>query len=319
MGDEETESHASASQPKILLTGSTGYIGGKLLDKLQTQGHHVRCLARSPEKLDGQVSESTEVVTGDVLDQASLENALADIDLAYYLVHLMGAKQNFEEKDRKAAQNFAAAAKQQGVRRIIYMGGLGESSDPDLSPHLRSRQEVGRILRESGVETIEFRASVVIGYGSLSFDLVRSLTHRLPVMLCPKWLATPTQPIAVNDMLNYLLAAIDYPHGSSKVFEVGGRDVVTYGELIREYANQKGLKRVMISVPFLTPWLSSLWLSLVTPASAEVGRHLIEGLRNPTIVRDQTALAEFDIRPMSIKEAIQSAIAESEQPASSQP
>ncbi len=318
MGDEETGSHASASPKKILLTGSTGYIGGKLLKKLQKRGHQVRCLVRSPEKLDGHVSESTEVVAGDVLDRSSLDDALAGIDLAYYLVHLMGSKQNFEEKDRKAAQNFAAAAKQQGVRRIIYMGGLGESSDPDLSPHLRSRHEVGRILRESGVETIEFRASVVIGYGSLSFDLVRSLTHRLPIMICPKWLATPTQPIAVNDMLDYLLAAIDYPVSSSQVFEVGGRDVVTYGELIREYASQKGLKRVMISVPLLTPRLSSLWLGLVTPASAEVGRHLIEGLRNPTIVRDQTALKEFDLQPMSIKEAIQAAIAESEESASSQ-
>ncbi|WP_166825281.1 NAD(P)H-binding protein [Thalassoroseus pseudoceratinae] len=298
---------------RILLTGSTGYIGGKLLTRLQNQGCRIRCLARSPEKLEGDLSDTTEIASGNVLDRSSLDEALADVDVAFYLVHLMGASGDFEKKDRQAAQNFASAAEAAGVRRIIYMGGLGESSDPNLSPHLRSRQEVGEILRNSGVETIEFRASVVIGNGSLSFDLVKSLTERLPIMVCPKWLATRTQPIAVNDMLDYLMAAITYPSDGSRVFEVGGRDVVTYGQLIREYAKQKGLTRVMVSVPLLTPRLSSWWLGLVTPTSAEVGRHLIEGLRNPTIVRDQSALAEFDIRPMSIQEAVEAAIADSQE------
>ena len=172
------------------------------------------------------------------------------------------------------------------MRRIIYLGGLGDDADPNLSPHLRSRHEVGQILRDSGVETVEFRASMVIGAGSLSFELVKSLTDRLPVMLCPRWLTTPTQPIAVDDVLAYLLAAKDLPPGESRIFEVGGTDVVTYGDLIREYARQKGLRRWLISVPVLTPYLSGLWLALVTPASFEVGRHLIEGLKNPTVVRD---------------------------------
>ena len=177
-----------------------------------------------------------------------------------------------------------------------------------MSPHLRSRHEVGRILRESGIEVIEFRASVVIGRGSLSFDLIQSLTNRLPVMICPRWLATPTQPIAVQDVIAYLLGALDLPSGESQVFEIGSGDVVTYGQLIKEYARQCGLRRWLISVPILTPYLSSLWLSLVTPAKAEVGRHLIEGLRNPTVVRNQRALEVFPTRPMGIKEAISMAL-----------
>ena len=166
----------------------------------------------------------------------------------------------------------------------------------------------GRILRESGIEVIEFRASVVIGRGSLSFDLMQSLTNRLPVMICPRWLSTPTQPIAVQDVIAYLLGALDLPRAESQVFEIGSSDVVTYGRLIQEYARQCGMRRWLISVPVLTPYLSSLWLSLVTPAKAEVGRHLIEGLRNPTVVRDQRALQVFPIRPMGIREAISKAL-----------
>ena len=256
-------------------------------------------------------SHATEVVQGDVLDPASLDRALQGVHTAYYLVHLMSGSKDFEKEDRQAATNFAEAAKKAGVRRIIYLGGLGDDADPKLSPHLRSRHEVGKILRDSGVETIEFRASLVIGAGSLSFDLVKSLTDRLPVMLCPRWLTTPTQPIAVDDVLAYLLAAKDLPPGESRIFEIGSPDVTTYGDMIREYARQKGLRRWLISVPVLTPYLSSLWLALVTPASFEVGRHLIEGLKNPTVVRDRTALDVFPIRPMGIREAIQKALTSS--------
>jgi uncharacterized protein YbjT (DUF2867 family) len=252
------------------------------------------------------VRQSTQVVRGDVLDSASLADALHGVHTAYYLVHLMSGSgsKDFEQEDRRAAGFFAGAARETGVRRIIYLGGLGDDADPKLSPHLRSRHEVGKILRDSGVETVEFRASMVIGAGSLSFELMRSLTDRLPVMLCPRWLTTPTQPIAVDDVLAYLLAALDLPPGESRTFEVGGPDVTTYGDLIREYARQKGLSRWLISVPVLTPWLSGLWLALVTPANFEVGRHLIEGLKNPTVVRDLTALEVFPIRPMDVKEAI---------------
>jgi uncharacterized protein YbjT (DUF2867 family) len=293
----------------VLLTGGTGYVGNRLIPLLEKQPVKLRCLARSPVKLWSHVKRTTEVVQGDVLDIASLENALQGTHTAYYLVHLMSGSKGFEKDDRQAAKNFAEAAKKARVSRIIYLGGLGDDSDPNLSPHLRSRHEVGKILRESGVETVEFRASVVIGAGSLSFELLKSLTERLPVMICPRWLSTPTQPIAVDDVLAYLLAAKDLPPGESHIFETGGTDVVGYGDLIREYARQRGLRRWLISVPVLTPYLSSLWLALVTPASFEVGRHLIEGLKNPTVVRDKSALEWFPaIRPMGIKEAIQNAI-----------
>ena len=194
------------------------------------------------------------------------------------------------------------------MRRIVYLGGLGDDADPHLSPHLRSRHEVGQILRASAVETIELRASIVVGAGSLSFDLVKSLTDRLPVMLCPRWLATPTQPIAVDDVVEYLLAARELPPGESRVFEIGGADVVTYGDIIREYARQRGLRRWLISVPVLTPYLSSLWLALVTPTEFEAGRHLIEGLKNPTVVRNNLARQAFAIRPRNTREAIAAAL-----------
>jgi uncharacterized protein YbjT (DUF2867 family) len=297
------------NRPLILLTGGSGYVGGRLIPLLEKQGVRLRCLARSPEKMRSRVQPGTEIVQGDVLDPASLDRALQGVQTAYYLVHLMSGSKDFETEDRQAALNFAGAAKQAGVRRIVYLGGLGEDADPKLSPHLRSRHEVGTILRDSGVETVEFRASLVIGTGSLSFDLVKALTDRLPIMLCPRWLTTPTQPIAVDDVLAYLLAAKDLPPGQSRIFEIGSPDITTYGGMIREYARQRGLRRWLISVPVLTPYLSSLWLALVTPASFEVGRHLIEGLKNPTVVRDKTALDVFPIRPMGMREAVAKALA----------
>ncbi|MHB0958131.1 MAG: NAD(P)H-binding protein [Pirellulaceae bacterium] len=295
--------------PVVLLTGATGYVGGRLIPLLEQQDLTLRCLVRNAEKLRPRVALSTEIVTGDVLDQPSLDVALQGVTTAYYLVHLMSGSKDFEQDDRQAARNFAESAKKAGVQRIIYLGGLGDDVDPKLSPHLRSRQEVGQILRDCGVETIEFRASLVIGNGSLSFDLVKSLTDRLPVMLCPRWLATPTQPIAVEDVLAYLQAARTLPPAQSRIFEIGCDDVTTYGGMIREYARQKGLRRWLIYVPVLTPYLSGLWLALVTPASFEVGRHLIEGLKNPTVVRDHSALDVFAIRPRGLREAIAKALA----------
>lgn len=299
----------SPRSPAVLLTGASGYVGGRLIPLLEQQPVMIRCLARNPEKLRRIVNDATQIVQGDVLDPGSLDEALQGIHTAYYLVHLMSGSKDFEREDRQAATNFAQAARKAGVQRIVYLGGLGDDADPNLSPHLRSRHEVGDILRHSGVETIEFRASLVIGTGSLSFDLVKSLTDRLPVMLCPRWLTTPTQPIAVDDVLAYLLAAKDLPPGNSRIFEIGSPDVTTYGGMIREYARQKGLRRWLISVPVLTPYLSSLWLALVTPASFDVGRHLIEGLKNSTVVQDSIALEAFLIRPMGIREAIQKALA----------
>jgi uncharacterized protein YbjT (DUF2867 family) len=288
----------------ILVTGATGYVGGRLVPLLIDRGCPIRCLARNPDKLKVQFADRVEVAKGDVLNRSSLDRALQGVGTAYYLVHLMSGSSNFEQEDRRAAQNFISAAEAAGVRRIIYLGGLGDDSDPTLSPHLRSRHEVGQILREGGVETIEFRASLVVGAGSLSFDLVQSLTDRLPVMLCPKWLATPTQPIAVDDVMAYLIAGLDLPPSASEIFEIGGADVLTYGGIIREYARQRHLRRWLISVPVLTPYLSSLWLALVTPTAFDVGRHLIEGLKNPTVVRDFRALEMFTIQPRGIREAI---------------
>ena len=301
MPSPDAEAAELLKEPAVLLAGATGYVGGRLIPLLEKQPVTLRCLARNPEKLRSAVQKTTQIVRGDVLDAASLDEALQGVHTAYYLVHLMSGSKDFEKQDRQAAENFATAAKKAGVRRIIYLGGLGADDDPKLSPHLRSRHEVGRILRDSGVETIEFRASLVIGSGSLSFDLVKSLTDRLPVMLCPRWLTTPTQPIAVDDVLAYLLAARVLPPGESRIFEIGGKDVVTYGKIIQEYARQRGLRRWLISVPVLTPYLSSLWLALVTPTAFEVGRHLIEGLKNPTVVQDQTAMDVFSIRPMGIR------------------
>ena len=301
----------STPQPTVLLTGGTGYVGGRLIPLLERRGVRLRCLARDPNKLRPRVAPDTEVVPGDVFDVDSLTAALQGVEVAYYLVHSMAASSDFERQDRQAAENFGRAARQAGVRRMIYLGGLG-ADDNQLSPHLRSRHEVGEVLRSSGVECLEFRSSLVIGNGSLSFDLLRTLTDRLPVMICPRWLATPTQPIAIDDMLAYLLAALDLPPGASRILEVGGTEVVTYGDLVREYARQRGLKRWLISVPVLTPYLSSLWLALVTPASAQVGRHLIEGLRNPTIVRDRAALDLFPtIHPLGLRDAVARALVES--------
>jgi len=305
----EPERSEVLTAPTVLLTGASGYVGGRLIPLLEKQPVILRCLARNSDKLRPMVKGATQTVQGDVLDRPSLDAALKGVHIAYYLVHLMSGSHDFEKEDRQAAKNFSDAAKQAGVLRIIYLGGLGDDADPKLSPHLQSRHEVGQILRESGVPTIEFRAGMVIGAGSLSYQLMKSLTDRLPIMICPLWLTTATQPIAIDDVLAYLLAAKDLPPTESRIFEIGSPDVTTYGDLIREYARQKVLRRWLIFVPVLTPYLSGLWLALVTPAKFEVGRHLIEGLKNPTVVLDKSALEVFPIRPMGVQEAIQKAIA----------
>ncbi len=295
----------------VLLTGATGYIGGRLLPMLEKQGYRVRCLARRPEVLRYKVGASTEVVPGDVLERASLDVALNGIEAAYYLVHSMGSSGTFEEADRQAASNFGEAAKAAGLKRIIYVGGLGNDEET-LSAHLRSRQEVGRILRDSGVPVLEFRASVVIGSGSLSFEMIRSLVERLPFMITPRWVSMMAQPIAIDDLLRYLVAGLRLRVSQYQVYEIGGADRVCYADIMREYARQRGLRVRMLSVPVLTPYVSSLWLGLVTPLYARVGRKLIESMTHPTVVRNDAALRTFAIRPMGIRDAIGRAISREE-------
>jgi uncharacterized protein YbjT (DUF2867 family) len=300
-------SRGSAEAPLVLVTGATGYIGGRLVPALEGAGVRLRCLARRPAALASRVSQTTQVVAGDLLDPASLDRALAGVDVAYYLVHSMGAHGDYLDTDREAARNFGSAARRAGVRRIVYLGGLA-TGDEALSKHLKSRIETGEVLRASGVPVVEFRASVVIGSGSLSFELIRALVERLPVMICPRWVSTLAQPIGIDDVLAYLAAALQLPDSESRTFEIGGADRASYGDVMREYARQRGLRRVMIPVPLLTPRLSSLWLGLVTPVYARVGRELIEGLKNPSIVTDPAALALFPVRPIGLREAISRAI-----------
>jgi uncharacterized protein YbjT (DUF2867 family) len=294
-------------KPLILLTGATGYVGGRLLKALEQAGHRVRCLARRPEFLHGRVAATTEVVAGDVLDRDTLPAAMAGVQVAYYLIHSMDAPKAFEAEEHRAARHFGEVAQEAGVQRIIYLGGLGDRRG-ELSPHLQSRQEVGRILRSCGVQTIEFRASIIIGSGSLSFEMIRALVERLPIMIMPRWVSVPTQPIAITDVVEYLLAGLDLVVEGHLIVEIGGADRVSYREIMREYARQRGLRRVMLAVPVLTPRLSSLWLGLVTPIYARVGRRLIDSIRYPTVVRDDSALRLFRVRPKGVREAIAMAL-----------
>lgn len=295
----------------ILLTGGSGYIGGRLLPALEERGYRLRCLARHPDILRQKVRSTTEVVAGDVLDRQSLDNAMRGVDVAYYMVHSMRSHGSFEETDRQAARNFGEAAKAAGVKCLIYVGGLG-SDDEKLSAHLRSRHEVGDILRESGLPVCEFRASAVIGSGSASFELIRALVERLPIMLTPKWVKGKAQPIGIDDLLDYLIEALRIPISSYRIYEVGGSDQVSYADMMRAYGRQRGLKPRIIPVPVLTPWLSALWLGLITPLYARIGRAIIESIVHVTVVRDNAALTTFAVRPMGIDEAIRRALAHEE-------
>jgi uncharacterized protein YbjT (DUF2867 family) len=296
---------AIAEKSLILLTGASGYVGGRLLPSLENQGYRLRCVARHPEILKPKVSPSTEVVAGDVLDRPSLDAAMRGVDVAYYMVHSMSSTGSFEETDRQAARNFGEAAKAAGVKGLIYLGGLG-SDDEELSAHLRSRHEVGDILRQSGLPVCEFRAAAVIGSGSASFELIRALVERLPIMLTPKWCKGKTQPIAIDDLLDYLIEALRIPLCHYRIYEVGGADQVSYAEMMLAYGRQRGL------TPVLTPWLSALWLGLITPVYARIGRAIIESIVHVTVVRDNAALTTFSVHPMGIDEAIHRALAHEE-------
>ncbi len=294
---------------KVLVTGATGYIGGRLIPRLIAAGHSVRAVARDSGRLVGRF-ENVEVVEGDLFDAASIRSALAGIEVAYYLVHSMGEERgDFAARDNEAARIFSQAASDEGVRRIVYLGGLGVEGS-DLSHHLRSRQETGKSLRTGGVPVTEFRAAIIVGSGSASFEMLRYLTERLPVMVAPKWVSTPCQPISVRDVLAYLVAELGLPPSDDdRTVEIGGADVLSYREMMLRYAAIRGLKRKLLVVPFFTPRLSSGWVHLVTPIPSSIARPLIDGLRNDVVVRDDSAKRLFpQIVPTGYDDAVRRAL-----------
>jgi uncharacterized protein YbjT (DUF2867 family) len=285
----------SMSSPlNCLVTGASGYIGGRLVPELLSAGYAVRCMARDPGKLsDRPWSEHVEIAVADVMEEIAVRRALEGVDVAYYLIHSLGTDASFEQRDRTAAETFAAAAKAAGVQRIVYLGGIISGQAGKLSPHLRSRAEVGDILLASGVPTAALQAAVIIGSGSASFEMLRYLTERLPAMVTPQWVDTRIQPIAVHDVLRYLAGSAALPAEVSRRFDIGGPDVLTYAEMMRRYAKVAGLTpRIIVQVPLLTPRLSSLWVGLVTPVPAGLARPLVESLRNEVVCSEHD-IAEY--------------------------
>ena len=295
----------------IFVTGASGYIGGRLVPRLLDAGYRVRCLARSPKKLESRAWASNprvQIVTGDVADTGTLIEAMQGCGPAYYLVHSMLASgDEYAEQDRRLATGFASAAAAAGIERILYLGGLGETGQ-GLSEHLASRREVEAALASTHVPVTVFRAAMIIGSGSASFEILRYLVERLPVMVTPRWVRTENQPIAVRNVLHYLIAALEVPETIGATLDIGGADVLSYREVMRIMAEELGLpRRLVIPVPVLTPRLSSLWIHLVTPLSARIARPLAEGLRNRVVCRNTEAQRLMPQRLLSVREAIHAA------------
>ena len=311
----KSNARAARTARTVLVTAATGYIGRSIVAPLEDAGYRVRAAARSPKRLRGIATGRTEVVSADAFDAVAVRAAVNGVDTAFYLVHTLGGGADYAERDRQAATIFAEAAAAADVRRIVFFGGLGGDAGK-LSEHLASRHEVGRILASTGVPVVEFRASIVIGSGSTSFEMIRNLVEKLPAMTTPKWVRMPCQPIAIDDVVRYLVAAVELPDDPDqphRIYEVGGSDIVNYGDLLRMYGERRGLHRLIIPVPVLSPGLSGWWLYLFTPKQATVGRQLTESLRHPTVVTSDAAARDFPtIVPISSAEAYDRAFAAEE-------
>ena len=293
---------------RVLVTGATGFIGGRLARQM-VGSHEVRCLVRDSSRARDLETAGCELHEGDVLDPESFASVGEGVEVAYYLIHSMGrgGDGSFAERERRAASNFAAAMRDAGVGRVVYLGGLGEPS----SEHLRSRHETAEVLAAEGPPLTYFRAAMVVGARSESYRTLRSLVERLPVMIAPAWLQTPTQPVAADDVIAYLAAAPKVEASSGREVELGGNDVLSYGEMLDRMAEALGIRpRPRVPVPLLTPWLSSLWIGLVTPVDAAVARPLVEGLRTKTVVEDDSGMDLFEIEPTTFREALSRALAE---------
>ncbi len=295
----------------VLVTGATGYIGGRLVPQLLEAGYRVRVLVRNPERLQGRAwADQVEVATGDVFAPETLPAAMANVASAYYLIHSMSGAADFQERDKVAARNFATAAKDAGVEHVVYLGGLGDPDEEDLSVHLRSRHETGDVLREHGPTVTELRAAVIVGSGSASFEMIRNLAERVPVMVCPRWVFTRIQPIGIADVMRYLVSALALDACRGRIIQIGGADVMTYGEMMTGYAEARGLRRWLVPVPVLSPRLSSYWVHWVTPIPADIARPLIDGLKNEVIARDDSAAECFpEIEPIGYDEAVRRTLA----------
>ena len=292
----------------ILVAGASGYIGGRLVPRLEALGHHVICLVRNPAQMERHTWHNVEIRRGDLLDQASLPSVMQGVDVAYYLVHSMAdGVHGFIERDYAAAENFSTTAHAAGVKRIVYLGGLGDS-DRRISAHLKARQHVGDVLRLSGVPVTEFRAAIVIGSGSMSFEMIRYLTERLPILFTPKWISTMCQPIAIDNVLDYLIGSLNEPRSVSSIFEIGGPDVLTYGDIMYGYAAARQLKRRLVQLPLLNTRMLAFGADLVTPLPPAYLHILIDGLKSEVLVRDSLAQEVFNLNLIPYTQAVQRAL-----------
>jgi len=297
---------------RILVTGATGYIGGRLVPALLERGYAVRVMAREPLKLSRKVWPNVEIVRGDVLDPASLGAALEGVDVAYYLVHSMTTSgHGFVDRDRTGADNFQQAAAAHGVRRIVYLGGLGRSG-PELSEHLRSRHETGEVLRRGIVPVTELRAAIIVGSGSASFTILHDLVRKLPFMICPRWVRSRCEPIAIRQVIAYLIGVLDEPRTIGETLEIGGGEIMTYESMMRRCAAVLGRKLYILNVPVLTPALSSYWLNLVTHVPMSLARPLVEGLRNDVVCTDNRIREWIAAPPITYDEAVRIAVSKTE-------